>query len=283
MACIVATIRDQHQRGIAHGTSRACQILQDSTSHLRKPPRRQEVWSYPQMARRSQSQVGILRLVGMKIQTRRDSPAERVDRREQETKINSFPQFLAEISYNGRLQKVHFCGLFSERVDAVPVLLLHGWPGSFLEFLPILDLLRTAHTPQSLPYHVIVPSLPGYGFSSGPCTDTDFTLMDAANLLDQLMQQLGMESGYIAQGGDVGSKVARILAKTSESCKGNVFPDLKGLLLRLFQPFIVRLSISGTLFHSADPDHSKLLRHAAAEGTRQHGNFGTRAQGSASC
>ena len=154
------------------------------------------------------------------------------DRRQRETEINSFPQFKIEIEFSGRAHSIHFCGLFSEQVDATPVLLLHGWPGSFLEFLPILNLLRDAYTPQSLPYHIIAPSLPGYVFSSGPSAGTDFTLLDAAEILNQLMQGLGFESGYIAQGGDVGSKLARILARKYYSCKGessvpslNLFAD----------------------------------------------------------
>lgn len=67
---------------------------------------------------------------------------------------------------------------------------------------------------------MVVPSLPGYGFSSAPLIDTDFTLLDVAEILDCLMSTLGFRSGYIAQGGDVGSKVARILAKHFDSCKG---------------------------------------------------------------
>lgn len=92
--------------------------------------------------------------------------------------------------------------------------------GSFLEFLPILALLKQKYTLESLPYHVVVPSLPGYGFSSRPPLDRDFTLLEASQLLHSLMQELGFGSGYIAQGGDVGSKLARILATNYEGCKG---------------------------------------------------------------
>lgn len=109
--------------------------------------------------------------------------------------------------------------LFSERKDAIPLILMHGWPGSFLEFIGILKLLTKFYSPSTLPYHVIVPSLPGYGFSSGPPLDEDFTLEHAARILDKTMTGLGLD-GYLAQGGDVGSFLARIMAVKYDSCKG---------------------------------------------------------------
>ena len=92
-------------------------------------------------------------------------------------------------------------------------------PGSFLEFLPILDRLRTNYVASNLPYHILVPSLPGYAFSSLP-TDRDINLGDVARILRKLMANLGFGNGYIAQGGDLGSSIARILAMTDPSCKG---------------------------------------------------------------
>ncbi len=97
--------------------------------------------------------------------------------------------------------------------------MLHGWPGSFLEFLPILGKLQSAYTPASLPYHIVVPSLPGYGFSSSPPLDRDFRLEDGARVLDSLMVQLGFGDGYVVQGGDVGSKLARVLGGTQPRVK----------------------------------------------------------------
>lgn len=75
---------------------------------------------------------------------------------------------------------------------------------------------------MGLPYHVIVPSLPGYAFSSAPPTDVDFRLEDVAQILDHLMSNLGFSNGYIAQGGDVGSKVAQVLAAKHRNCKGEL-------------------------------------------------------------
>lgn len=101
--------------------------------------------------------------------------------------------------------------------------------GSFLEFLPILDKFRQEYTPSTLPYHLIVPSLPGYTFSSGPPLDRNFTTTDIARVLDQLMKDLGFESGYVAQGGDIGSRVARSLAVDHASCKGKHLPFLSSV------------------------------------------------------
>ncbi|GAB1208849.1 hypothetical protein APSETT445_007614 [Aspergillus pseudonomiae] len=139
-----------------------------------------------------------------------------------EARINDFPQFTAEIDEI----RVHFAALFSENPDAVPIVLLHGWPGrpfagSFLEFLPLLQLFRDEFSPSTLPYHLIVPSLPGYGFSSGPPLDRNYSSHDAARVIDRLMKDLGFESGYIAQGGDIGSRISRILAVDYASCKVN--------------------------------------------------------------
>ncbi|KAE8386397.1 Alpha/Beta hydrolase protein [Aspergillus alliaceus] len=132
-----------------------------------------------------------------------------------EARINSFPQFTAKIEDI----ELHFAALFSEKTDAVPIVLLHGWPGSFLEFLPLLQLFRDEFTPSTLPYHLIVPSLPGYGFSSSPPVDKNFTTHDVARVIDTLMKNLGFESGYVAQGGDIGARVSRHLAVNYDSCK----------------------------------------------------------------
>jgi len=93
--------------------------------------------------------------------------------------------------------------------------------GSFLEFLPILARLKKAYDPKDLPYHVIVPSLPGFAFSDPPPLDKDFSLHDVARIFNHLMTSLGFEDGYVVQGGDIGSKTARLMAVEYPSCKGN--------------------------------------------------------------
>lgn len=85
------------------------------------------------------------------------------DWRAQERALNAYPQFTTDLDG----ATVHFLHLRSENADALPLLLLHGWPGSFLEFLDLIPLLADE-------FHLVIPSLPGYGFS-GPVTETGWT------------------------------------------------------------------------------------------------------------
>ncbi|OHE97717.1 epoxide hydrolase [Colletotrichum orchidophilum] len=142
------------------------------------------------------------------------------DWRKQEDRINSVPNFKAKVEDPdlGSVD-VHFAALFSNKKDALPVIFMHGWPGSFLEFFPMIDLLVGRYTPDTLPYHVIIPSLPGYGLSSGSIPLEKETEQSAvARTLHQLMLDLGFGNGYAAQGGDVGSFMARLMSSYDE-CK----------------------------------------------------------------
>nr|POE93043.1 putative phospholipid-transporting atpase neo1 [Quercus suber] len=139
--------------------------------------------------------------------------------RKTEDRINSFPNFTVPIEEDGYEFKIHFVALFSKKKGAVPLTLLHGWPGSFLEFLSVLDVFRQKYGEDDLPYHLIVPSLPGYGYSSGPSTENNFTTEGIAHVIDKLMVGLGFGSGYVAQGGDMGSFVSRVLGATADACK----------------------------------------------------------------
>ncbi|KAF2165146.1 hypothetical protein M409DRAFT_24535 [Zasmidium cellare ATCC 36951] len=142
------------------------------------------------------------------------------DWRKTEDRINSFPNFTAQVKDDvGHDLTIHFIALFSQKPDATPLALYHGWPGSFLEFLQILDLLKQKYSPQDLPYHVIVPSIPGYAYSSGPPLNYDYALENASEALNNLMLGLGF-SGYVAQGGDLGSFISRYQAATNDACKG---------------------------------------------------------------
>lgn len=151
-----------------------------------------------------------------------------------EDRINSFPHFRVPVKDGEDSLDIHFVALFSEREDAIPVLLLHGWPGSFLEFLEILTLMKERYTPSNLPYHFIVPSLPGYAFSSSPPLDRDFRIEDIARLMNRLMIDLGFGDGYVAQGGDIGSKVARVIAVEHDACRAvhlnfGIMPEPAGM------------------------------------------------------
>ncbi len=89
-----------------------------------------------------------------------------------------------------------------------------------MEFLPLLELMKEKYTPEQLPYHLVVPSLPGYAFSSKPPLDRDFSASDVAAIMNQLLIDLGSGAGYVAQGGDVGSRIVRILGTHYQECKG---------------------------------------------------------------
>jgi microsomal epoxide hydrolase len=142
-------------------------------------------------------------------------------RRKVEDDINSFPNYTGSLEHKGHSYKVHFLALYSRKKDAIPIVMTHGWPGSVLEFLPLLHHLSKTYTPETLPVHVVVPSLIGYGFSSPPPVDDDFTTRDNAALFDKLMTGLGFKN-YIAQGGDVGSLVSSTLGAEYPACKGKL-------------------------------------------------------------
>jgi microsomal epoxide hydrolase len=143
------------------------------------------------------------------------------DWRKQEDRINSFPNFTAPVKDGkGNTIDIQFLALFSERPDAVPIAFFHGWPASLCEFLDILDILGTKYSPADLPYHVIVPSLPGYAYSANIPTDADYGIDTAAVALNNLMVGLGFGDGYLVQGGDLGSFISRFLAMGFDACKG---------------------------------------------------------------
>lgn len=115
---------------------------------------------------------------------------------------------------------LHFAAIFSRNASATPLVLMHGWPGSWLEFGPLLDRLAARHTPDTLPYHVVVPSLPDYGLSTrrGELRRV-LTMEGAAAAIDGLMGGLGFGGGYVAQGGDVGAILGQVLCAKFEACK----------------------------------------------------------------
>jgi len=144
------------------------------------------------------------------------------DWRKEEEHINSFPNFKTAIQDDdGGTYNVHFVALFSQKADAIPIAFYHGWPGSFLEFLPLMDLLRKKYTPDNLPYHIIAPSLPGFAMSSDPPLEKDWRVADTARIMHKHLLSLGFGStGYLVQGGDIGSRVAREMAAAYAECKG---------------------------------------------------------------
>lgn len=126
------------------------------------------------------------------------------DWRKWEKKLNQYPQFTTEIDG----QKIHFFHIQSPEPNAMPLILTHGWPGSVVEYLSVIDLLTnpTAHGGKSSDaFHLVIPSLPGYGFS-GPTHDKGWTNQRIAKAWAQLMQGLGYQK-YGAVGNDAGSMI----------------------------------------------------------------------------
>jgi epoxide hydrolase len=128
------------------------------------------------------------------------------DWRAQEAKLNRLEQFTTEIDG----QRIYFIHQRSPRPDAIPLLLIHGWPGSILEFLALIEPLTHPKDSHSPAFHVIIPSLPGFGFS-GPTTTRSWDPRRMAKALVVLMDRLGY-SRYGIQGGDWGSEIARDIA-----------------------------------------------------------------------
>lgn len=141
------------------------------------------------------------------------------DWRAQERRINSFPNYRITVTDRTGDVDLHFIALLSTKENARPLVLLHGWPGSFLEFLPMLELICKKYHSDTLPFHVIVPSLPGYTLSSGPPQDRAWTAEDAARIINNAVQLLGFHQ-YVVQGGDVGSLIASLLATKYDSVIG---------------------------------------------------------------
>jgi pimeloyl-ACP methyl ester carboxylesterase len=129
------------------------------------------------------------------------------DWRVQEAELNRHPQFLTSIDG----QTVHFIHAPSPRADAVPLLLTHGWPSTVAEFTGIIDRLVDPGNADEPAFHVVAPSLPGFGFS-GPTTERGWGVERIAQAWVTLMEQLGYD-GYVVQGGDFGSLVSLEVAR----------------------------------------------------------------------
>lgn len=141
------------------------------------------------------------------------------DWRRCEAELNALPQFRTGLDGGGDDRvEVHLIHARSPHKGALPLLLTHGWPGSVIEFLDIIGELTDPADPADA-FHVIAPSLPGYGFSGKPTVD-GWGVERIATAWAQLMDRLGYET-YAAAGGDWGSAITAALATgTPESLVG---------------------------------------------------------------
>src|SRR5262245_1980423 len=132
------------------------------------------------------------------------------DWRRCEAKLNALPQFKTEIDG----VDVHFIHVPSEHENALPLILTHGWPGSIIEMLEVIGPLTdpTAHGGNAEDaFHLVVPSMPGYGFSSEPA-EVGWNAGRIAGDWPELMRRLGY-TRYVAQGGDVGAAVTDLMGR----------------------------------------------------------------------
>ena len=174
------------------------------------------------------------------------------DWRKVEARLNALPQFLTEIDG----LDIHFIHVRSTHENALPLIITHGWPGSVIEQLKIIDPLinPTAHGGSvSDAFHLVIPSMPGYGFSGKPDT-TGWDPPHIARAWIVLMKRLGY-TRFAAQGGDWGSPVSNEMAKLAP-------PELAGIHVNLpgvFPPEIIMALQSGQPVPaglSADEQHA---------------------------
>lgn len=130
------------------------------------------------------------------------------DWRAQEARLNELPNYRAPINVDGFGSiDIHYLHQPCESSDAVPLLFVHGWPGSYLEVTKMLPTLRQSH--QGVSFHVVAPSLPNFAWSGG-VQKTGFGLAQYAEVCDRLMQSLGYDR-YVTQGGDWGFYITRAI------------------------------------------------------------------------
>jgi pimeloyl-ACP methyl ester carboxylesterase len=143
---------------------------------------------------------------------------EKYDWRAREARLNEFAHFRSELDGLG----IHFIHARSPHQNALPIVITHGWPGSIVEFHKVIEALAdpTAHGGDAADaFHVVCPSLPGYGFSDKPST-TGWGIDRIATAWGQLMNRLGYER-YVAQGGDWGAMVTTAIGSLDpEHCAG---------------------------------------------------------------
>ncbi|KAH8435133.1 epoxide hydrolase family protein [Aspergillus melleus] len=131
-----------------------------------------------------------------------------------QAEMNEYPHYITTIED----LNIHFLHARADNPRAIPLLMIHGWPGSFWEFSQVWGPLSHPANPDDPPFHVVVPSMPGFCWSDWP-PRACWTLRDNARVFDQLMKRLGYDE-YMVQCGDWGHFVGRELgAKYTDSCK----------------------------------------------------------------
>ena len=163
------------------------------------------------------------------------------DWRKCETLINSYPGFLTEIDG----LDIHFLHIRSQHEDAMPLLACHGWPGSIVEQLKIIEPLTdpTAHGGQaSDAFHVVIPSMPGYGYSGKPSA-TGWGPEHIASAYAVLMERLGYDR-YVATGGDWGGQIVDLMGAQAPAGLAGIHTNFPGA---------VRDDVAAAVFSGSPP------------------------------
>jgi pimeloyl-ACP methyl ester carboxylesterase len=174
------------------------------------------------------------------------------DWRAHETRLNAFPQFTTTIDG----QTIHYLHVQSSESNATPLMLIHGWPGSFVEFIELIGPLTDPAAHGSDPanaFHVVIPSIPGFGFST-PLSEAGWTHGRIAKAFTELMARLGYDR-YGVQGGDIGAFEAPLM--------GQIAPErIVGVLVNAL-----------VTFPSGDPAELEGLTEAEHERLARFQNF----------
>jgi pimeloyl-ACP methyl ester carboxylesterase len=162
-----------------------------------------------------------------------------------ESRLSGLPHFMTEIDG----LDIHFIHVRSQHDDALPLIITHGWPGSIVEMLNVIDPLTdpTAHGgSEDDAFHVVIPSMPGYGFSGKP-DKTGWDVPHIARAWAELMDRLGY-TRYVAQGGDWGALITEVMGAQAPQGLIGIHTNMAGAL-----PPAISKVIASNVLGAGDP------------------------------
>ena len=172
------------------------------------------------------------------------------DHRRFEARLNALPQFLTEIDG----LDIHFIHVRSPHDDAMPIIITHGWPGSVIEMLNVVGPLTdpTAYGGEaSDAFHVVIPSMPGYGFSGKPSA-TGWGPVRIADAWIKLMPRLGY-TRYVAQGGDWGAQITDVIGTKAPPELLGIHSSMPGTV-----PAAINKTLASNVLGAGDPEPTGL-------------------------